>query len=82
MECRVAARGANTGSGLHENQARGNVMATAKQKAAARKNVKKAAKAAKRKRTVANLPRETRTALGREGAKAARKKKAAKKKRA
>lgn len=45
-------------------------MATAKQRTAARKNVKKAAAAAKRKRTVANLPKRTRTALGREGAKA------------
>jgi hypothetical protein len=49
-------------------------MATAKQKAAARKNIKKAAKAAKRKRTVAHLPKKTRTALGKEGAKAARRK--------
>lgn len=47
-------------------------MATAKQKAAARKNVKKAAKAAKRKRTVANLPKQTRRALGKQGAKVAK----------
>jgi hypothetical protein len=49
-------------------------MATTKQKRAARKNIKKAAKAAKRKRTVAHLPKRTRTALGKEGAKAAKKK--------
>jgi hypothetical protein len=49
-------------------------MATTRQKAAARKNIKKAAKAAKRKRTVAHLPKKTRTALGKEGAKAARRK--------
>jgi hypothetical protein len=49
-------------------------MATAKQKAAARKNIKKAAKAAERRRTVAHLPKKTRTALGKEGAKAARRK--------
>jgi hypothetical protein len=49
-------------------------MATAKQKAAARKNIKKAAKAGKRKRTIAHLPKKTRTALGKEGAKAARRK--------
>jgi hypothetical protein len=47
-------------------------MATAKQKAAARRNIKKAAKAAKRKKTIAHLPKKTRTALGKEGAKAAK----------
>jgi hypothetical protein len=49
-------------------------MATAKQRAAARKNIKKAATAAKRKRTIAHLPKKTRTALGKEGAKKAKKK--------
>lgn len=49
-------------------------MATAKQRAAARRNIKKAATAAKRKRTVAHLPKRTRTALGKQGAKTARKK--------
>jgi hypothetical protein len=49
-------------------------MATARQKAAARRNVKKAAKAAKAKRTLAHLPKKTRTALGKEGAKAAKRK--------
>lgn len=49
-------------------------MASSKQRAAARHNIKKAAKAAKRKRTVANLPKRTRTALGKEGAKAAKRK--------
>ena len=47
-------------------------MATAKQRAAARKNIKKAASAAKRRRTIAKLPKKTRTALGKEGAKAAK----------
>jgi hypothetical protein len=47
-------------------------MATAKQRAAARRNIKKAAAAARRKRTLAHLPAETRTALGKEGAKARR----------
>ena len=41
-------------------------MATTKQKTAARKNVKKAATAAKKKRTVAKLPKKTRTALGKQ----------------
>ena len=52
-------------------------MASAKQKAAARRNIKKAATAARRKRTIAKLPKKTRTALGKEGAKAARRKRAA-----
>jgi len=49
-------------------------MVSKKQRTAARRNVKKAAAAAKRKRTVAHLPAKTRTALGKEGAKAARRK--------
>jgi hypothetical protein len=47
-------------------------MATAKQKAAARRNIKKAATAAKAKRTIAHLPKRTRTALGKQAAKVAR----------
>jgi hypothetical protein len=47
---------------------------TEKQRSAARKNIKKAATAARRKKTIAHLPRKTRTALGKEGAKAARRK--------
>jgi hypothetical protein len=46
-------------------------MASAKQEAAARKNIKKAAAAAKRKRTIAHLPKKTRAALGKQAAKAA-----------
>jgi hypothetical protein len=46
---------------------------TAAQKAAAKKNIKKAATVAKKKRTVAHLSKATRTALGKEGAKAAKK---------
>jgi hypothetical protein len=49
-------------------------MTTRKQTAAARRNIRKAAGAAKRKRTVAHLPKKTRTALGKEGAKAAKRK--------
>ena len=49
-------------------------MATSKQKAAARKNVKKAARAAKRKKTISKLPMKTRTALGKQGAKMAKRK--------
>ncbi len=49
-------------------------MTTKKQRAAAKRNIKKAAKSARRKRTLAHLPKKTRTALGKEGAKAARKK--------
>jgi hypothetical protein len=49
-------------------------MATEKQRQAARKNIKKAATAAKKKQTLKKLPKKTRTALGKEGAKAAKKK--------
>ena len=49
-------------------------MASSKQREAARKNIKKAAKAAKKKRTIAHLPKKTRTALGKEGAKTAKRK--------
>ncbi len=41
-------------------------MATAKQRAAAKKNVKKAQAGAKSKQTLKNLPSKTRTALGKE----------------
>jgi hypothetical protein len=47
------------------------LMASAKQKAAAQRNIKKAATAPKKKRTIAHLPKATRSALGKEGAKAA-----------
>jgi haloacetate dehalogenase len=55
---------------------RGN-MTSSKQRKAARRNVKKAAGAARRKRTIAHLPKRTRTALGKEGAKAAARKRRA-----
>ena len=41
-------------------------MATTKQKAAARKNIKTASSAAKKKRTISKLPKSTRTALGKQ----------------
>ena len=49
-------------------------MASAKQKRAARTNIKKAARAARGKRTIAHLPKATRTALGKQGAKVAKQK--------
>ena len=52
-------------------------MATTKQRETARKNVKKAQSAARQKRTISNLSSETRSALGREGAKAAARKRGA-----
>jgi hypothetical protein len=52
-------------------------MGSAKQKSAARPNIKKAAAAAKRKRSIAHLPKSTRTALGKQAAKVARQKRAA-----
>ena len=46
-------------------------MATEKQRTAARRNVKKAATAAKQKQTLKHLSKQTRRALGQQGAKAA-----------
>lgn len=43
-------------------------MATTKQRAAAKRNVKKAQEGARRKQTLKNLPKSTRTALGKEAA--------------
>jgi hypothetical protein len=44
-------------------------VATRKQTQAAKRNVKKAQSAAKRKRTIANLPKSTRRELGKQAAK-------------
>jgi ABC-type transport system involved in Fe-S cluster assembly fused permease/ATPase subunit len=52
-------------------------MASAKQRAAAKKNIKKAAVAAKKKKTIAHLPKSVRTALGKQGAKVAKQKRKA-----
>jgi Rho termination factor, N-terminal domain len=52
-------------------------MATQKQREAARQNVKKAQSGSRQKRTIANLSTDTRSALGREGAKAAARKRGA-----
>lgn len=49
-------------------------MTSSAQRAAARRNVKKAAAAAKHGRSIANMPKSTRTALGRQGAAVARRK--------
>jgi hypothetical protein len=49
-------------------------MATKKQQAAARRNIKKAAQAARKKKTISKLPKRIRTALGKQGAKMAKKK--------
>jgi hypothetical protein len=54
-------------------------MATRKQRQTARKNVKKAQAGARKKKTIANLSAKTRSALGREGAKAAARKRGASK---
>jgi hypothetical protein len=51
-------------------------VTTSKQRAAAKRNIKKAREAARRKKTIARLPKKTRTALGKQGAKIARKKRA------
>src|ERR671926_1685543 len=54
-------------------------MATRKQRQAARRNVKKAQAGARRKRTITKLSKRTRRDLGREGAKAAARKRGASK---
>jgi len=46
-------------------------MASTKQRNAARKNIKKAAAAAKTKRSIAHLPKSVRTALGKQTARVA-----------
>ena len=52
-------------------------MASTKQRNAARKNIKKAATAAKKKKTIAHLPKKVRTALGKQAAKVAKQKRRA-----
>jgi hypothetical protein len=48
---------------------RKSVMASQEQRRAAKKNIKKAIKAAKRKQTLKHLPKKTRQALGKQAAK-------------
>ena len=55
-------------------------MASTKQRNAAKKNIKKAASAAKKKRTIAHLPKSVRTALGKQAASVAKKKRRSRKK--
>jgi hypothetical protein len=50
------------------------MMATSAQRQAARRNIRKAISASKRERTIANMPARTRTALGKQGAAVARRK--------
>jgi hypothetical protein len=52
------------------------MMATSRQSQAARRNVKKAQRAASSKKTIAHLPASTRTALGKQGAAVAQRKRA------
>jgi hypothetical protein len=49
-------------------------MATTKQTRAAKRNVQKAQKAAKQEKTIANLPQKTKSALGKQGAAVAQRK--------
>jgi hypothetical protein len=51
-------------------------MATRKQVTAAKKNIKKARAGAQKKRSLAHMPAKTRSALGRQGAAVARRKRA------
>jgi len=50
------------------------LVVTSKQRKAAKRNIKKAASAARRKKTIARMPKKTRTALGKQGAAVARRK--------
>ncbi len=54
-------------------------MAAKKQRQTARRNVKKAQAGARKRKTISKLPSKTRSALGREGAKAAARKRGASK---
>ena len=56
------------------NAIKGENMPSEKQRSAARKNIKKAASAARKKRTIAHLAKATRTALGKQAAKVAKQK--------
>ena len=49
-------------------------MATQRQRSTAKRNIRKAQRAARKKRTIAHLPRATRQDLGRQAAKARRRK--------
>lgn len=49
-------------------------MATQKQRSAAKRNVRKAIVAAKEQKTIAHMPKKTRTALGKQGAAVAQRK--------
>jgi hypothetical protein len=49
-------------------------MASTRQRQAAKRNIKKAAAAARTKKTISKLPAKTRTALGKQGAAVARRK--------
>ena len=49
-------------------------MATTKQRQAAKRNVRKAIKATKKQKTIAKMPQKTRTALGKQGAAVAKRK--------
>ena len=49
-------------------------MASTKQRNAARRNIKKAAAAARKKRTIAHLPKSVRTAFAKQGDKVAKRK--------
>jgi hypothetical protein len=46
-------------------------MSSARQRTAARANIKKAARAARRKRTISHLPKSVRSALGKQASNAA-----------
>jgi hypothetical protein len=59
---------------IDEPRRGGGTMATQKQRSAAKRNVKKAAAGARSKRSIASMPKSTRTALGKQGAAVAKRK--------
>jgi hypothetical protein len=63
----------------HATREDGGKMATQKQRQTAKRNVKKAQAGARQKKTITKLSGKTRSALGREGAKAAARKRGASK---
>jgi hypothetical protein len=63
---------------LKGNTSQEDSMASEKQRAAAKKNIKKAIAASKKKRTISHLPKKTRTALGKQANKVKRQKAAKK----
>jgi hypothetical protein len=66
MESAWAAKSTPDARGTKRSTHKESEMSSARQRAAARRNIRKAATAARRTRTIAHLPKATRTALGKQ----------------